>query len=220
MTRLNDYYLAPEMGGVQTVVIFLHGLGDRGDGGLLEIGRLWAPFLPHTAFHCPDAPFAFDMAPEDFGGRQWFSLVDRTPSVIEAGVRHAAPILDGYLDAIQNRYNVSAGRVAFVGFSQGTMMALHVGLRRKEAPMAIIGYSGALVAPETLTQEITQRPPVTLVHGTADDVVPYAALAIAETALQKVHVPVTTVVCPHVGHTIDDRGIDAGLRALRAAIPL
>ena len=150
------------------LVVLLHGLGADGDD-LISLAPYLAQVLPEAAFVSPHAPFPCDMAPF---GRQWFSLQERTPEIMLGGVRMAAPILDGFLDAELEKAGLTAERLALVGFSQGTMMALHVGLRRAAAPSAIVGFSGALLAPELLPGEIVSRPPVVLIHGAADEVVP------------------------------------------------
>jgi len=198
-----------------SVVIFLHGLGDSGSGGLLEIGRMWQRALPNTEFLCPDAPFAFDQAPLDFGGRQWFSLNDRSQAAIDDGVRQAAPLLNDYIDEILEARNLKSARLALVGFSQGTMMALHVGLRRAAPVAAIIGYSGMLTCADRLAAEKLSSPPILLAHGVADEVVPFAAMQTAEQVLKMVGVNVESLACPRLGHGIDDAGIAAGLRFLQ-----
>jgi phospholipase/carboxylesterase len=199
----------------ESLVVFLHGLGDSGSGGLLDIGRMWQSTLPRTEFLCPDAPFAYDMAPSDFGGRQWFSLKDFTTQAIEEGVRQAAPLLNEFIDQTLSAYGLEPSRLALVGFSQGTMMALYVALRRRVPVAAVIGYSGMLVGAETMAQTTTAFPPVLLVHGMMDDVVPYTSQAAAEQALRHAHVSVETVSSPQLGHSIDERGLQAGLSFLQ-----
>ena len=214
---LKDYRLPPLNGGApKSVVIFLHGLGDRGDGGLLSIGQYWQRALPDTEFLCPDAPFPFDMAPPDFGGRQWFSLQDFVPEKLEAGVQHAAPILNDYIDHVLATRNLSADRLALVGFSQGTMMALYVAPRRAQPIACIIGYSGLLRGAATLRAEKKSAPPVLLVHGTDDEVVPCTALTTAEQGLKDAGIAVQTITCPNLAHSIDDRGVMEGLKFLQA----
>lgn len=213
---LNDYRLAPLSGQTGRVVIFLHGLGDRGDGGLLSIGQVWQPLLPpDTEYLCPDAPHAYDMAPPDFGGRQWFSLQNFTPVSVAAGVREAAPHLNAYIDHVLATRGLSPDKLWLVGFSQGTMMALYTALRRDAAVAGIIGYSGLLVSGETLPQEKRCAPPVLLVHGTADDVVPFSGMAEAEHGLRQAGIAVETVACSGVGHTIGERGLIEGLRFIQ-----
>ncbi len=137
------------------LVILLHGLGADGND-LIGLAPRWAKLLPRARFVAPDAPFPCDMAPM---GRQWFSVEDRSPERLAAGIETAAPILDQFIDAELDRSNLAPNQTAIVGFSQGTMMALHVALRRTQPVAAIVGYSGRLVAAERLADEIRARPP-------------------------------------------------------------
>jgi phospholipase/carboxylesterase len=152
------------------------------------------------------------MAPYGF---QWFSAQDRSPQAVLAGVRAAAPMLDAFIDDALAERGLTASELALVGFSQGTMMALFVGLRRPAAAAGIVGYSGRLLAPELLPDELRSRPPVLLVHGTEDPLVPYGSLAAAETALKAVEVAVETLTCPGIGHSIDPEGLRRGGQFLR-----
>ena len=104
--------------------------------------------------------------------------------------------------------------MALVGFSQGTMMSLYVAPRRAKAPAAVVGYSGALIGPQELAEEIRSRPPVLLIHGDADPVVPHSELAWAQKALSEVGVPVTVETRPRLAHSIDERGLMLGGRFL------
>ncbi|MGB9154255.1 MAG: alpha/beta fold hydrolase [Alphaproteobacteria bacterium] len=213
---LKTYHIAPLSNAApDSVVLFLHGLGDSGSGGLLEIGRIWQRVLPNTEFLCPDAPFAFDMAPPDFGGRQWFSLREFTKQSVEEGVKAAAPILNAYIDEILAARHLTPKRLALVGFSQGTMMALDVALRRPEPVAAVIGYSGMLAS--GAVAEVGQHPfpPVLLVHGTADEVVPFVAMAESERMLKASGLNVRTLACPGLAHSIDDAGIATGMAFLQ-----
>jgi phospholipase/carboxylesterase len=213
---LKDYRLPPMGGGApQRAVIFLHGLGDRGDGGLLSIGQLWQRALPDCEFLCPDAPFEFDMAPPDFGGRQWFGLREFTPQALEEGARQAAPFLNDYIDHVLATRGLPPQRLALVGFSQGTMMALYVAPRRALPVACVVGYSGLLCGAAALKAEKKSASPVLLLHGTMDEVVPYAALAETERGLKDASIPVTTVTCPNLGHGIDERGIVEGIKFLQ-----
>jgi phospholipase/carboxylesterase len=201
----------PASGGTpRQLVMLLHGVGADGND-LIGLAPLFARVLPDAEFAAPNAPFPCDMAPFGF---QWFSIQDRTPAAILAGVRRAAPILDAFIDAELARRQLGEGDLALVGFSQGTMMSLYVGLRRARALAGILGYSGALVGAELLADEIRARPPVLLVHGDADPIVPYAALSHAERALAAAGVPVETLTCPDLEHGIDEAGLAAGARFL------
>jgi phospholipase/carboxylesterase len=213
---LTDYRIPPANGGKPNrAVIFLHGVGDSGSGGLLTIGQMWQRDFPDCEFVCPDAPFPYDMAPADFGGRQWFSLQSFAPEKILEGVKAAAPILDSYIDHVLETRDLTPDKLALVGFSQGTMMALYAALRRPAALSCVLGYSGALVGAETLAQEKKSAPPVLLVHGMLDEVVPFGAMELAERALKAAGVPVTVLAAPHLGHSIDDAGIAGGLKFLK-----
>ena len=196
------------------LVVLLHGLGADGSD-LIGLAPYWAPLLPEAEFLSPDAPFPCDMAPF---GRQWFSLQDRSPDTILAGVRAAAPILDGFLDEALARRGLDERRLALVGFSQGTMMSLYVGLRRALAPAGILGYSGALIGADSLKQEIRARPPVLLVHGDADDVVPPQALPLAVEGLKYAGVTVESLMRPGLGHGIDEEGLQEGGAFLRRVL--
>ena len=159
------------------------------------------------------------MMPEaaGWGGRQWFSIADRTPSVLEAGVRAAAPFLDRLIDSELPRLRLPADAYALVGFSQGAMTALFVGLRRPAAPRAIVGFSGALLAPEALAAERRNAAPVLLVHGESDDVGPSIRSREAGQALRAAGLPVETLFTPGLGHGIDEDGIAAAAEFLKRA---
>jgi len=192
---------APASGGpAAQLVVLLHGLGVDGSD-LIGLAPYFAEVLPDAAFFAPDAPDPCDLAPF---GRQWFSLKDRAASQVVAGLRDAAPRLASTIAAAQARWGVGPGDIALVGFSQGAMMALHLGLRQPTAPGAIIALSGALVDAVRLPEEITARPPVLLVHGADDEVVNPASLASAERALAAVGVPVLAQLRPGLGHAIDE----------------
>jgi len=152
-------------------------------------------------------------------GRQWFSLSDRRPEIIAAGVRASAPLVNRFLDEELARRDLADDALALMGFSQGTMMALHVALRRAKPCAAVLGYSGMLAGPETLAVEITARPPVLLVHGERDEVVPAGAMPLAAAALTAAGVPVQSHLRPGLGHGIDEDGIALGLDFLVRYLP-
>ena len=147
------------------LVVLCHGLGADGHD-LIDLAPTWSHAVPEALFVSVDAPY-----PHESGfGRQWWSVLDRTPAVMEAGARSAAGFLDAFIDAELARLRLPAEASAMMGFSQGAMTALFTGLRRATAPRAILAFSGALVAPETLSAELANRAPVLIVHGEADDV--------------------------------------------------
>lgn len=201
-------------GKATSLVVFLHGYGADGND-LIDLGRMWSSVLPDTAFVSPHAPFPCDGAPY---GRQWFPLSDGDPDRLWSGAVGAAPALDAFLDQELARTGLPAGRLALLGFSQGAMMALHVGLRRPEKLAGIVGYSGLLPGPERLAAEARTRPPVLLVHGDADPVVPVGALHAAVPALGAAGIPAEWHVRPGLAHGIDGEGLAMGGDFLRRAL--
>ncbi|WP_428487744.1 alpha/beta hydrolase [Rhodopila sp.] len=192
------------------LVVLCHGLGaDAYD--VIDIAPAWAHVCPDALFASVHAPFRHDSG----FGRQWWSVADRSPAVVEAGVRAAAPYLHGFIDAELARLGLPAGAYAMMGFSQGAMISLFTGLRRRVAPRAILAFSGALIAPQTLATELVNRPPVLLVHGEADDVVPVARSRDAETSLLAAGIPVDLHTIARLGHGIDDTGLSFGALALQ-----
>ena len=184
-------------------VSLLHGLGADGND-LIGLAPYWAPLLPTAEFLSPNAPFPCDIAPY---GYQWFSTQDRSPAAVLAGVRAAAPFLHAFIDDALAQRGLDDADLALVGFSQGTMMSLYVGLRRSKPVAGIVGFSGRLLAPELLASELCSRPRTLLVHGTDDPLVPYESLAAAETALKEMGVSVETLTCAGIGHSIDENGL-------------
>ena len=209
--RLDGPRLEPRSGAARQLVVFLHGYGADGND-LIDIGRAWQQLLPQAAFVSPHAPEPCGQAPV---GRQWFALTFRNPDERWIGVNKAAPLVERFLDAELARHKLPPSALALVGFSQGTMMALHVGLRRAVAPAAIVGYSGLLVEradgdAEKFAAEIKSRPPVLLVHGDRDDLIPPQALFQATQGLAALGVPVEWHLSAGVGHGIDAEGLRHG----------
>lgn len=207
LPKLDGPRIAPLSGVAKSLVVLLHGYGADGND-LIDLGRNWREILPDTAFVSPNAPQPCAMSPM---GRQWFGLTMRNTEERWIGVNEARPSLDAFLDAELERHGLDDSRLALVGFSQGTMMALHVGLRRRNPPACIVGYSGLLVlrddSLESLTQEMTGTPPVLLVHGDRDEVIPVQALDMAREALAASGVPVEWHVSRGIGHGIDGEGL-------------
>ena len=209
--ELDGPRLAPLSGAARQLVVFLHGYGADGND-LIELGRVWQQLLPDAAFVSPHAPEPCGQAPV---GRQWFALTFRDPNERWVGANKAAPVLERFLDAELARHQLPPSALALVGFSQGTMMALHIGLRRPVPPAAIVGYSGLLVLPpdgnpETLAADIKSRPPVLLVHGDQDELIPVQALFQGSQALAAMGVPVEWHLSAGIGHGIDPEGLRHG----------
>jgi phospholipase/carboxylesterase len=209
--ELDGPRLKPRSGAARQLIVFLHGYGADGND-LIEIGRAWQQLLPQAAFVSPHAPEPCGQAPV---GRQWFALTFRDPNERWVGVNKAAPVLNRFIDAELVRHQLPPSALALVGFSQGTMMTLHVGLRRAVPPAAIVGYSGLLVMPpnakpETLAAEIKSRVPVLLIHGDQDELIPPQALFQATQGLATLGVPAEWHLSAGVGHGIDAEGLRHG----------
>jgi len=213
LPQLDGPRLGPAAGGApRQLVVFLHGYGADGND-LISLGREWAQELPHAAFVSPNAPEPCGMAPM---GRQWFDLSMGDMTIIAEGVKRAAPALDAFLDAELARHNLPGSALGLVGFSQGTMMALAVGLARKPNPAAIVGYSGALTTVEALPEPGT-GPAILLVHGDMDEVIPIDAMHMAREALAQAGLAVEWHIAPGIGHGIDGEGLRLGGAFLKQA---
>lgn len=185
------------------LVIFLHGWGADGPN-LIDLADMIAPYLPDAHFIAPNAPYVCEVNPYGF---QWFSLMDRNPTRMLEGARNAAQILNGFIDEQLKALGLTNKELALVGFSQGTMTGLHVTLRREPAMACFVGFSGAMVGADVLKNEVKAKPPICLIHGQLDDVVPYPAMKLADEALKSVGITAETHTRPGLGHSIDLEGI-------------
>lgn len=209
--------LAPASGGAaKQLVIFLHGVGADGND-LIGLAPYFQQVLPEARFISPNAPFRFDMAPI---GYQWFSLQDFTEEARLAGAAKAAPALNAFIDAEMAKDGLAEENLALIGFSQGAMMSLHVGLRRERQLAAIVSYSGILVGKDLLEAEMKSKPPVLLTHGTVDPVLAFTFLADAEAGLRELGLEVSAHPRPGLPHGIDDECIGLGKKFLVDAFGL
>jgi phospholipase/carboxylesterase len=198
----------------KSLVILLHGYGSNGDD-LISLAPYWQGALPATVFVAPNAPEPCPGAP---GGFQWWALTSADRGGRASGVARAAPVLDAFIDAELARYGLTEAQLALVGFSQGTMMALHVGLRRSRTLAGIVGYSGMLADEAGLADLPGTRPPILLIHGDADPMIPLAAFHQAKEALARNGFVVESHVSPGLGHSIDLPGLQLGGRFLANAL--
>ena len=189
------------------IVLLLHGYGADGND-LIGLAPAWAPAMPDALFVSPHAPFPCEGAPF---GRQWFGIAGRGEEMRLAGLRAASAMVDAFIDDLLEETGLPPAVLTLAGFSQGTMLALHTGPRRAEPLAGILGYSGRLLAPELLDGEALSRPPVALVHGEMDDLVPYSSMSQAAAALERAGFAVETHGRPGLGHGIDSDGMRAGL---------
>ena len=194
--------VSPASGRAPTsIVILAHGYGSNGED-LIGLAPYWREALPDTVFIAPNAPQPCPGAPGMF---QWWPVWDMDR---RDGARGAAPILDTFIDTELARYGLGEDRLALVGFSQGTMISLHVAPRRPRQIAGVVGYSGMLVDPAP--DNVLTRPPILLVHGEADPMVPIAAFHQAEAGLTELGFQVATHVSPGLGHSIDLDGLRLG----------
>ncbi|HUI20536.1 MAG TPA: dienelactone hydrolase family protein [Methylocella sp.] len=187
------------------LVVLLPGHGSDGQA-LVNHALNWAPTMPKAEFLAAEAAISCDGAAS---ARQWFDVVDRSPADVIESVKTVAPFLDTFLDEMLAKRRLPDSHLALVGFSQGAMLALHVGLRRPKQMAAIVAFSGAVFDCESLGSEIRSKPPVLHIHGEADPVVPFAAMTATKNVLKTHGVPVKSLKRPGLGHEIDDEGVIA-----------
>jgi phospholipase/carboxylesterase len=193
------------------LVVFLHGYGSSG-ADLMAFADYWQASMPTVAFAAPDGP----TATKD-GGFQWVGKrPGGDPRLYDDAVA-IQPVVDAFIDAELARLGLDATRLALVGFSQGTLTALHLGLRRALTPAAILGYAGGLVGREHLAADITSRPPVMLVNGELDELAPVYGMHVAVKALSEAGVVAAGQALPNLGHAVDTNALVLGARFLLSA---
>lgn len=202
---VNGASLQPLSGTTRKIVLLLHGYGSNG-ADLIALAPHWQALLPDALFLAPNAPQRSGMG----GGYQWWPLAAFTQTALTAGASSAAPAINAFIDRKLGQYELTEADLAIVGFSQGTMMALHVGLRRSTQVAGILGYSGMLTGGPELAHAAITKPPVLLVHGSDDPIVPVAALHAAKAQLRKLGIEVSDHVSPGLGHSVDPVGLRLG----------
>jgi len=211
MTLMSHHHHPVGGGLAKQLVVLMHGYGADGED-LIGLAPLLGQVLPDAAFVAPNAPFPCASAA---GGYQWFDVWDADGERRLEGARFANKVLQPFYDAQIEAHKVPPEELYIVGFSQGTMMALHTGLRRNVPPRAIVGFSGRLMAAHLLADEMTSRPPIMLAHGADDEVVTPESLGIANDALRAAGLEVESHVIEGLGHGIDETGILHAARFLR-----
>ncbi|MGB4191855.1 MAG: dienelactone hydrolase family protein [Rickettsiales bacterium] len=186
------------------LIIFLHGVGADGND-LIGLAPEFAEIFPNSVFLSPNAPFEYDMYP---AGYQWFSLQDRNENIMFEGIKNAIPILKEYIDENLDKYDLKYKDLILIGFSQGTMMALQLAPRLESPCHSVIGFSGAFLKPEILKQEIKSKPPILLIHGDLDQVIPVASHNVAVTSLKNIGLSVESHVLYNLAHSINMKAID------------
>lgn len=198
----------------EALVILIHGYGSNGED-LISLAAMMQPSLPYAVFVAPNAP---SQLPHMAAAHQWWPIETFSMAERAVGAAAAAPTLDAFISEELNKAGLTSDRMVLVGFSQGTMMALHVGLRRLEAVAGIVGISGMLVASESLEADIRSRPPVLLIHGTQDDVVPFRSMELASSALANAGVPVATHASVGLDHSVGPDGLSAATQFARLVL--
>jgi phospholipase/carboxylesterase len=217
MTKLEGASYGPhDKGKPGHMVILLHGYGADGND-LIGLAPVLGPLMPDVIFYAPNAPQACEGNPS---GYQWFPVSRLDPKLALAGARSAAADIDAFLDEKMAEHGLDESRTCLVGFSQGTMMALHVGLRRASPLAGIVGFSGMLAGPEVLKDEIRSRPPVLLAHGDRDEMLPHALSERAAQVLRENGVEVGLHIAEGVGHGINETALSHAARFLLEAFKL
>jgi len=214
MILLDGPRIPARSGQAKKLVILFHGYGSNG-ADLAGLAQHWAADFPDTAWVAPDAPEPVPGAP---GGYQWFPISRLDPATMEAGARMAAPVAGQFIASELRRHNLTPADLALVGFSQGTMLALHLGLRQPSAIGGILGYSGALAGGETLKDEMVSKPPVMLIHGDRDEVLPVGFTLLAAQQLAAAGHGAEFHISQGLPHSIGPDGLELGGRFLKAAL--
>lgn len=206
---MNFKDLRPKDGNkIESCVIFLHGYGASGSD-LISIGQHWQKNLPNTYFIAPDAPFPFEGGPI---GRQWFSLSDMSIDFLQQGLQETRPILEKWIEDLKSAHELNEKNLACVGFSQGTMVSLSYALNHSKELAGVLGYSGVYVPSR---EKARTKPPVTLIHGDADDVLPLNYYHLSQQALKSEGINVQGYIRPGLGHGIDDWGLEKGCEIVK-----
>ncbi|MEX1154419.1 alpha/beta hydrolase [Parvibaculum sp.] len=211
MSAFNTLRRPAASGKAEWLVAFLHGYGSSG-AELMSFADYWQSSMPDVAFVAPDGP-----APTKDGGFQWIGKRPAGDPRLYDDAVEAAPALHNFLDAELAQINLGPERLALVGFSQGTVMALHLGLRRAVAPAAVLGYSGGLVGADKLKDEIRSKPPVMLVHGEQDALAPVYGMMASVKALSEAGIVCQGVPIPGLGHEVNADALIYGARFLLSA---
>jgi phospholipase/carboxylesterase len=208
---LNGPELTALSGNTRQLIIFMHGLGSDGTD-LIELAPIMQAVLPDAHFISPNAVEPYDMAPF---GYQWFSVQDRTPEILYAELERIRPRVTDFIINKLDHFRLLPQNLALVGFSQGTMTAMHMALRLEEQIGCIVGFSGALIAPKMLNRDIKSKPPICLIHGVEDEVVDISQMYNAEAELKEQALDVETLTIPNLNHSIDSTGLTKAINFLK-----
>ena len=198
------------------MIIFVHGYGADGND-LIGLANYFQSTLPEAIFLSPHAPEACSMNPS---GYQWFDLTSTDPAVLWSKILVAADHLNEFIDSKLLEYNIAEENLALIGFSQGTMMSLHVSLRRKNTMAAVLGYSGRLIGADLLKDDLISKPSIYLIHGDQDPMVPYQESLTAEKVLKEYSIDIKTHISEHTQHSIAEDGLRIGVDFLTSKLKI
>ena len=193
------------------LIIFLHGVGADGDN-LIDIANVLGPHFPDAYFLSPNAPFPYDMASS---GYQWFQFRDISEENLLKGLNKAMPYLNEFVDHQLKRFNLTEQDLAVIGFSQGSMIALHTFPRRSKPIALIAALSGTIVAPHLLEKELKSKPSILLMHGEKDQVVPVKFMKLSSQALKNLDFNIKTHIYPNLEHSINQEEIVETIKELK-----
>jgi len=214
---LTTAWAGPQSGQARSLVAFLHGYGADG-ADLLGLAEVLGPHLPDTVFAAPNAP---ERSVANPFGYQWFPIpwIDgSSEEEARSAMEGAVDDLNAWIDEVLDQTGLAPAQMALFGFSQGTMMSLHVAPRRPEALAGVVGFSGRLLEPERLAGDAASHPPVLLLHGDMDEVVQPQSMPEAAASLSAAGFEVTTHVMRGTGHGIAPDGLAAALAFLQARL--
>ena len=195
----------------QQVVVLCHGYG--GDGrDISSLATNWQRFLPEAIFLCPNAP---EICADNPQGYQWFDLTSEKKEIILEKSLVAEEKLSIFLDQIFDKFHLEPTNVALVGFSQGCMIGIQVGLKKKKKINCIIGYSGKVINQKHLSDNINSKPKIFLMHGTDDTIVPPTHLLEAKEYLTNHGLKIKTKMFKNCEHRITVEGSSLGLGFLK-----
>ncbi len=214
MILIDGPRIPPKSGTAKKLVVLFHGYGSNGQD-LAGLAQAWAPHFPDVAWASPDAPEQVPGYPQ---GYQWFPISRLDPDLMEQGARSAHASAEHFVSSELKRWGLSGGDLVLVGFSQGTMMALHTALRRDTAPAGVLGYSGALAGPERLKQEMSAKPPILLIHGDQDEVLPVGMTLMAAQGLCAAGHGAEFHISQGIPHSIGPDGLELGQRFIENAL--
>ena len=195
----------------KSAVILCHGYGGNGKD-ISILANYWRSHLQHTIFICPDAPEKCAANPSGF---QWFDLMDQTPEQVLSKSLVAESKLNKLIDEVKSKNNLSANQIIIGGFSQGCMISLQTGIKRKDTVNSIVGYSGRIIDTEHLGKNIISKPNIILMHGDIDQIVPVNSLLEAKDFFNKNNYKIETKIFNNCEHRIPTEGSSLGLQFIK-----